>query len=341
MARVFKKPNSPFWYGDYEKGGRRVRESLKTTSKRDAQAELKRRVNAVFDKRLDYVTKRARAAGKDNTVGAVARRHVERRKLDASITAKTMARSEYIAMKSLARFHHVTFRQLKASDVELWIYERLQERSHDTVSKELQELKAIIRLAIMDDIIDSHKVLLLKVPGKPADADAERVALERDEFERLLSVCNEKYKAIFTLLVYSGMRKGELAKLTYDMVNGTYIHLPANITKSSRARRIPLHPKARAAIETLRAYSDGEHVAPRASERTWLMYLKDRLPEAGIDKNVVVHSLRHTAATWLANTPGVPLQSVRNILGHKSLELTSRYVHADPSADDKAMTLLD
>jgi integrase len=56
--------------------------------------------------------------------------------------------------------------------------------------------------------------------------------------------------------------------------------------------------------------------------------LTARLKAAGIEHGTL-HTFRHTFATFLANNPVVPLVHVQKVLGHKSIETTMRYVHAN------------
>jgi integrase len=42
-----------------------------------------------------------------------------------------------------------------------------------------------------------------------------------------------------------------------------------------------------------------------------------------------IHDLRHTCAAWLVNA-GVPLAEVRDLLGHRTIEMTERYAHLSP-----------
>ena len=63
------------------------------------------------------------------------------------------------------------------------------------------------------------------------------------------------------------------------------------------------------------------------------------IEKAGI-KNFRFHDLRHTAASYLAMA-GVDLNTIREILGHKSLEMVLRYAHLSPGHQANAVRILD
>jgi integrase len=61
---------------------------------------------------------------------------------------------------------------------------------------------------------------------------------------------------------------------------------------------------------------------------------------AGIDRRLTLHDLRHAHASWILEG-GASLEVVRERLGHSSIVSTSRYLHTLPHADQTALTALD
>lgn len=117
----------------------------------------------------------------------------------------------------------------------------------------------------------------------------------------------------------SGLRLAEMLALQSAQVADGLLLLDSN-TKSGRPRGIPLPPEAaRIAAKRL----------PWGISR---YQLRDRFiaaREASGMPHVRWHDLRHTYASWLVQA-GQPLTAVRDLLGHSSLSVTTRYAHLAP-----------
>lgn len=114
----------------------------------------------------------------------------------------------------------------------------------------------------------------------------------------------------------TGLRRGELLRLTPEMIQGDVIVLDAQ-TKSGRPRAIPM-PQEAARIARKRL--------PWTLREIDLRYaFEDARTAVGVP-GVRFHDLRHTYASWLVQS-GAGLTHVRDLLGHSSLAVTSRYSH--------------
>lgn len=114
---------------------------------------------------------------------------------------------------------------------------------------------------------------------------------------------------------YTGLRRSELLRLTPDMIRDGVILLDSN-TKSGKPRAVPLAPQAARIAAKRLPWS----LTPKA--------LRTAFEAARADLGVAVrfHDLRHAFGSWLAGA-GVPMTSVRDLMGHSSLAVTSRYAH--------------
>lgn len=156
--------------------------------------------------------------------------------------------------------------------------------------------------------------------------------------------------ALWRTLIETGARWGELTSTTWADLNRERmtLHLRATTTKSGRSRTIPLRAELVAELWTLRDVhqrarqrmvmpADPIFLTPEAA--AWLTettnvrrILARLLDRAGIPRQapagvVDIHALRHSAASRMVRH-GVPLAVAARVLGHASVEMTSRvYTH--------------
>lgn len=145
------------------------------------------------------------------------------------------------------------------------------------------------------------------------------VYLTPEEVGRLAQHADPLVADAIWFAVLTGLRRGEMLALRKDQVLGDLLALDAK-TKSGRPRGVPMPPEA-ARIAQARV--------PWAI-RYW--ELRDRFEAArkaaGLP-HVRWHDLRHTYASWLAQS-GQPMSAIRDLMGHSSLSVTSRYSHLAP-----------
>jgi site-specific recombinase XerD len=68
-----------------------------------------------------------------------------------------------------------------------------------------------------------------------------------------------------------------------------------------------------------------DYVLPVLTNQKMNAYLKEIADTCGIDKNLTFHIARHTFATTITLSNGVPIETVSKMLGHKSLKQTQHY----------------
>lgn len=144
--------------------------------------------------------------------------------------------------------------------------------------------------------------------------DEEEAAL----FRHLESWGESEVARFLLVLLDTGMRRGELLKLTAKDVDGPWVRLWVNKTK--KARSVPLTERAQKAIEGGLPFKlDANKLRQVWARLKAAMSLED-------DDEFVLHALRHTAATrTLAKTGNIAM--VQKLLGHRKIETTLRYAH--------------
>lgn len=201
-----------------------------------------------------------------------------------------------------------------------------------TVHTEMALLRSALIWAEREKWVEKAPFIFMPDAGEPRDR-----WLSADEAARLREGCAGAHVRLFVdLALNTAARPGAILDLTWDRVSFDLGRIDFNPPGRARTRKgrsvVPMTPGAREALE--RAYEArttpyviewaGEKVASvkkgfaRACER------------AGIH-GVTPHTLRHTAATWMAES-GVPMRQISLYLGHSSTDVTER-VYAKHSPD--------
>ena len=136
------------------------------------------------------------------------------------------------------------------------------------------------------------------------------------------------------------MRKGEIQNLKWNDINFHQGVITLRETKNGEVRHIPINDTVREALIAI----------PKHPESQYIFCDKDGLPyncrksfETAIQKSGILnfrfHDLRHSFASHLVML-GVDLNTVRELLGHKSLAMTIRYSHLSPDHKARAVEVL-
>jgi integrase len=161
-------------------------------------------------------------------------------------------------------------------------------------------------------------------------------------------------KLIVLLSVKAGLRAGEIAGLTWDMVLdpsgevGQAIELNDCIAKKSSGRRIPIHPDLQTTLTAGRLLTDGIGPVVR-SERgdamsavsivNWFALAYRAVGLAGCSS----HSGRRTfitRAARLVHKAGGSLRDVQLLAGHRSSQTTQRYIDGDTDVQRKLVAMI-
>lgn len=142
------------------------------------------------------------------------------------------------------------------------------------------------------------------------------------------------------VLVDTGCRLSEILNLRYEDINFDANLISIWINKSNKPRSIPM---TRRVGGILLARQEGNWVKPFSinvdqAENAW-SWVRRRMLLAE-DKEFVLHALRHTTATRLIDK-GIDLYTVKEWLGHSSIQVTERYAHLRPDKLAHAATMLD
>ena len=191
------------------------------------------------------------------------------------------------------------------------------------------------------------------MPGKQAKV------LSVDDVKDLLVFANctrhpVRNRVIILLAAKAGLRAGEIAKLTWDMVLdptgdiGAVIELRDAVAKNGGGRLIPVHPDLRQALAAYRGLSTGIGALIR-SERggpmtplSIVVWFNRAFRNIGLN-GCSSHSGRRTfitRAARLVHRVGGSLRDVQLLAGHRSIQTTQRYIDGDSDAQRKLVALI-
>ena len=161
-----------------------------------------------------------------------------------------------------------------------------------------------------------------------------------DEVQRLIENCPEHFRPIVMFALHTGCRKEEILSLKWSQVNLEQKMISLTDTKNHERREVPINETAKEVLLSLK--KEGPYVFPsRRGERwinitmSWQRVLKDTQIE-----DFHFHDLRHTFASNLVMN-GVDLMVIKELLGHRTIEMTMRYAHLSPHYKTRAVNILD
>lgn len=210
-----------------------------------------------------------------------------------------------------------------------------------TTSRELSSLKRFYRFALRQGKITADPTLNIDSPKLPrglpkslTEQDVESL-LAAPRVEEALGV---RDRAMLETLYASGLRVSELVTLKLSQVSQD-MGVVRVIGKGSKERLVPLGEEALAWIGRYLREARPALLGPRASEdlfvtargegmtRQAFWYLIKRYAaQAGLNKPLSPHTLRHAFATHLLNH-GADLRVVQLLLGHADISTTQIYTH--------------
>jgi site-specific recombinase XerD len=204
--------------------------------------------------------------------------------------------------------------------------------SHNSTLKYLRNFRKIINLALKNEWIEKDPFLKFTCRFEEIErgylSPKELNALEN---KKILIPRLDIVRDTFVFSCYTGLAYAEVAKLSKEHlmigIDGEkWIHIIR--TKTEKKSIIPLLPKALQIIEKYKNYPKSEtkvNILPILSNQKMNAYLKELAGICKIQKDLTFHLARHTFATTVTLTNGVPIESVSAMLGHKNIRTTQIY----------------
>lgn len=171
--------------------------------------------------------------------------------------------------------------------------------------------------------------------------------LTEDEFAKLLPFIDYNFRLAFTVLFYTGIRKGELCGLSSSDLINHELHLShvfkngklSEIFKTDKSKRIIPIPQW---LEDELKQEFKKNNYPFVKKyNTLYQFLKKAIKISGIKKNISVHDFRHSYVSMLINK-GVDFFTISNLVGHSSTSITLNiYGHLYDKKRDEVRSLFE
>lgn len=217
------------------------------------------------------------------------------------------------------------------SDYEFWL-KSIRKCDHNTTIKYLSNFKKIVNRCLRNGWLQKDPFLRFSMRKREVERTAltefelEALRMKKFDIERLAIVRDIFLFSCMTGLAYADVQKLKRSEIRIGVDGEKWIF--SRRQKTDITSRIPLLPVA---IDILNRYSDhpvcqaDDRVLPVLSNQKMNAYLKEIADLCGITKNLTYHIARHTFATTITLSNGVPIETVSKMLGHRNLNTTQHY----------------
>ena len=262
-----------------------------------------------------------------------------------ALVGKDFATATYTRYETSLK-HTVDFLQwkYKVSDIDIrkinhetvtsyeFYLKSIRKCNQNTTAKYIKNFGKIVRICLANGWITRDPF----VNYKCKIIEVERAFLSKEEIEIMF---NKEFatdrlnqvKDIFLFSCFTGLAYVDVKKLSYKNIGfgvdgEKWIFI--NRTKTDTRSNIPLLPIASTILEKYKDHPqviNEDKLLPILSNQKMNSYLKEIADVCEINKELTFHIARHTFATTVTLSNGVPIESVSKMLGHRNLKTTQHY----------------
>lgn len=245
-----------------------------------------------------------------------------------------MEHADSLRSPETAKHHAVRagpwLKNVKASDVDVAMAKMVADmRGHykpATINRSLGTVKTALKLAYRARLIpEDYGQKIQRLP----ENNQRHAYLHIEQVRTLADCCSPQIRIAIWIALLTGCRRGEIFALTPDDIQGNRLRIRAGNTKTLRERTIPIVPAVRPWLDQLPLTISVEGMKTGFDRAR----IKAGMPDVNF------HDLRHSCASLLINM-GVPLEVVRDILGHTTIRTTERYAHLVIDRQEEALLKL-
>lgn len=238
------------------------------------------------------------------------------------------APTESRAIRIEDTFRSKEVQEIKRADILAYIQKRRVDGAKPaTINSEMSIIKGFFRYMMIIDAITKNPAEFIPMERGVNQRDRW---ITVDEERRLHESAPPWLSLVITFATSTGMRRGEILKLTWDNVDLKAGVIYVRNTKNKTPRTVPITPRVRQVLDSLMSETisagfvfqrKGKSIPTPTLEGAFSL----ACARAGV-ADLHFHDLRHTFATRLVQN-GVDLYTLQRLLGHKNFQMTTRYAH--------------
>ena len=157
--------------------------------------------------------------------------------------------------------------------------------------------------------------------------------LSKEEMVLLIkSIDNLKHRTMIVLVYSAGLRRSEVLNLRLKDILFSRKCIFVRDSKGGKDRYVMLAPKAETILRTYMKANKPKYwlfqgqAGGRYSESSIQSLFEAAREKSKVNPYITIHGLRHSFATHL-HEAGVPLNVIKDLLGHSSIKSTEIYIH--------------
>ena len=218
------------------------------------------------------------------------------------------------------------FNQIKINEYILKIIDK-DKCSHSYANQFISAIKFFSKKIL------NNKEIIVNIVRPPKDKKLPDILSKNEIYKILHSLNNTKHRALLFITYSAGLRVSEVVNLKLKDIDSERMLVHIRKSKGSKDRYSLL---SNLALKELRNYAKnykindwlfpggkkGKHLSIRSAQKIF----KKACKKANINKDVSIHSLRHSFATHLLEN-GTDLRYIQELLGHSSSKTTEIYTH--------------
>src|SRR5262245_16442295 len=220
-------------------------------------------------------------------------------------------------------------------------YLHAQKKEKSSIARKMSAIRSFCKFLCSEGVLKQNPAKLvksLKLPQKIPNHLTVEDCVKLIESPDLSALLGLRDRGILELLYACGIRVSELTGLNWEDIDFT----ERMILVRGKGRKERIVPFGKHCLQALQAYREARlakegsllptqpaflnHLGTRLTVRSVGRLVDKYVLLSGLGRRISPHGIRHSFATHMLNS-GADLRSIQELLGHKSLSATQRYMH--------------